>query len=134
MKLKDILEDNIVSLDAFRNKQKSKPPVDNLDSLGSREMLDRDAPELLNNELDRKRYERFLNNQSGSIIHDNKLVPYLRSLVPDKRDLSKFVRALLTDKTHLYTLITEINSMLERANADVRLVGVSPNAEDWYFK
>jgi len=134
MKIKDILEDNVISLDKFRNKQKSKPSVDNLDSLGSREMLDRDAPELLDNALDRKRYERFLNNQSGSIVHDNKLVPYLRSLVSDKRELSKFVRALLTNKTHLYILITDINRMLERADADVRLVGVSPNAEDWYFK
>ncbi len=132
--MKDILEDNVVSLDQFRNKQVRKPTVDNLDSLDPREALSRDAPERLENELDRKRYEKFLNNQSGNVVNDNKLVPYLRTLIPDKRELSAFVRALLTNKTHLYTLITDINRMLERADAEVRLVGVSPNAEDWFFK
>ncbi len=134
MKIKDILEDNVVSLDKFRNKQVRKPTVDNSDSLDSRNALARDAPERLENELDRKRYEKFLNNQSGNAINDNKLVPYLRTLIPDKRELSGFVRSLLTNTTHLYTLITDINRMLERADADVRLVGVSPNAEDWFFK
>ncbi len=132
--MNDILEDNVVSLDKFRNKQVRKPTVDNLDSLDPREALSRDAPERLENELDRKRYEKFLNNQSGNVVNDNKLVPYLRTLIPDKRELSAFVRALLTNKTHLYTLITDINRMLERADAEVRLVGVSPNAEDWFFK
>lgn len=134
MKIKDILEDNVVSLDKFRNKQVRKPTVDNLDSLGPRGTLSRDAPEHLDNELERKRYEKFLNNQSGNVINDNNLVPYLRTLISDKRELSGFVRSLLTNNTHLYTLITDINRMLERANADIRLVGVSPNAEDWYFK
>ncbi len=132
--MKDILEDNVVSLDQFRNKQVRKPTVDNLDSLDPREALSRDAPERLENELDRKRYEKFLNNQSGNVVNDNKLVPYLRTLIPDKRELSAFVRALLTNKADLYTLITDINRMLERADAEVGLVGVSPNAEDWFFK
>ncbi len=133
MKLIDILEGNVVDMDRFRKPQNTTDEYDD-QSLGPREMRDRDSPDKLDNELDRRRYLKFLNNQSGGVITDNKLVPYLRSLVTDKKDFNKFTRLLLTDMSPLYTIIKEINAMLERANAGQRLVGVSPNAEDWYFK
>ncbi len=140
MKLIDILEGDVVKMDRFRKPAPAAPQhtdpeaYDDMSDLGSREMREIDSPDNLENDMDKRRYMKFLNNRSGNIINDNKLVPYLRSLITNKKQFNTFVRMLLTNKTHLYKIIKEINIMLSNADANQRLVGVSPNAEDWYFK
>jgi hypothetical protein len=143
MKIKEILEGEVVDMDAFKSGRSPQripqsPPEDDMDvddvSLGPRDPRADDSPDLLDNEMDKRRYLQLLQNRSGHIINDVDLVKYLRERVTDRKAFNRFVGILLTKKEHLYNIVQHVNQLLSKSGSDERVVGVSPNAEDWYFK
>lgn len=143
MKIKEIIEGEVVDMDAFRlgrNPQPipQSPPEDRMDvddvSLGPRDVNAKDSPDALDNEIDRKRYMQLLNNRSGHIVNDVDLVKHLRGLITDKKEFKRFVGILLTKREHLYNIVQHINGLLSKSGSSERIVGVSQNAEDWYFQ
>ncbi len=136
MKIKDIFEDNVIRTNAFRDKKKAaqedrfRNEVD-VDPATS----DLNSPDTLSNEMDRRRYEKLLSTQSANAVDGNNIFQYLRKLLgrENKQAFKDFTNLVLTGKKHTYELIMYINEMLTNLGIESRIVGIAPDAEEWYF-
>ncbi len=136
MKIKDIFEDNVIRTNAFRDKKKAaqedrfRNEVD-VDPATS----DLNSPDTLSNEMDRRRYEKLLSTQSANAVDGNNIFQYLRKLLgrENKQAFKDFTNLVLTGKKHTYELIMYINEMLTNLGIENRIVGIAPDAEEWYF-
>jgi len=135
MKTKDILEGDVIRSNAFADKRKADGQQRMRDEFGPDLNSEPNSPNDLENEMDRARYEKLLSNRQGEIVEDIDLLPYVRELMPNDGmgELNKFTRMLTMQNAHLYELVKYLNDMLAKAGADKRVVGVTQDAEEWYF-
>jgi hypothetical protein len=142
MKIKEILENNVIYTDRFAKKEEPKYSSSEYDSDVAadmqRMMVEPDSPENVKGELNKKRYEKMLNTRSGEHVSNADLVSYVQGLVnpsskEEKNGFNEFISSLLLGDKHLYEIVTQLNKMLSSTNASKRVVGVSQDAEDWYF-
>jgi len=135
MKTKEILEGDVIRSNAFANKRKADEQDRIRDAFSPDPNNEPNSPDELDNEMDKARYEKLLSNRKGELIEDIDLLPYVRQLMPNggMGELNKFTRMLTMQNAHLYELVKYLNDMLARAGADKRVVGVTQDAEDWYF-
>lgn len=135
MKTKDILEGDIIRSNAFADKRRADDQQRLRDEFGPDLNSEPNSPDDLENEMDRARYEKLLSNRRGEMVEDIDLLPYLRKLMPNSGmgELNKFTRMLTMQNAHLYELVKYLNDMLAKAGANKRVVGVTQDAEEWYF-
>jgi len=135
MKTKDILEGDVIRSNAFADKRKADALRRMRDEYGPDLNNEPNSPDDLENEMDTARYENLLSNRQGEMVEDIDLLPYVRKLLPNNGmgELNKFTRMLTMQNTHLYELVKYLNDMLARAESDKRVVGVTQDAEEWYF-
>ncbi len=135
MKIKNVLEANVIRSNAFAQKRKENEYNRVRSEFGPEENSEPNSPDDLENEMDRIRYEKLLSNRKGEKVEDIDLLPYVRELMPSSsmRELNKFTRMLTMQNAHLYELVMYLNNMLAQAGSEKRVVGVTQDAEEWYF-
>lgn len=135
MKTKDVLEGDVIRSDAFAKKRKENDYSRVRDEFAPDTNSEPNSPDDLDNEMDRARYEKLLSNRKGKMVEDIDLLPYVRQLMPKggMGELNKFTRMLTMQNTHLYELVMYLNDMLAQAGSEKRVVGVTQDAEEWYF-
>ncbi len=136
MKTKDILEGDVIRSNAFAKKRKENDYSRVRAEFAPDADSQPNSPDDLENEMDRARYEKLLSSKQGEMVEDIDLLPYLRQLMMangNPRELNKFTRMLTIQNAHLYELVMAANDMLAQARAGKRVVGVTQDAEEWYF-
>ena len=148
MKLEDLFEADVVDFDQFRKRKmgadvEAEPDYSDArfdpdvaaDIMKSMERGEhqKSSPEAIDDEMEKRRFMKILNNTNGRHIEAVDLVPFLRDHITDRKEFKTFANRLLTGNEHLYILVKYINDLLSKSNAPERVVGVSQDGEDWYF-
>jgi len=135
MKTKDVLEGDVIRSNVFAQKRKENDYRRVQAEFAPDQDSEPSSPDDIENEMDRARYEKLLSNRKGEMVEDMDLLPYVRKLMPKggMGELNKFTRMLTMQNAHLYELVMYLNNMLAQAGSDKRVVGVTQDAEEWYF-
>lgn len=145
MKVKEILEADVVDLGKFRQQKQQAAEPDYSDASFDDEVAadimrsmeqgeyQKNSPDMVDDEMEKRRFQKMLQNRSGQHIEAVDLVPYLRQHIPDRKEFTKFANRLLTGQDHLYTIVKYINNLFAKSGVSERVVGVSPDGEDWYI-